>query len=159
MRIAFMTSQVATTARNVTSTGLLGVVEGMDEFNRALLGAITLKRNDLINIKPKETGELGVNIPFTDKRLSSNMVSNMTATLRGMSLDSATSDVVKGMMELEMPDAYMRTFNDTMRIELGTKSMNPLAKAGRFVNILNTATDTVFKQGAFLVVLINNYAL
>ena len=149
MRIAFMTSQVATTARNVTSTGLLGVVEGMDEFNRALLGAITLKRNDLINIKPRETGELGVNIPFTDKRLSSNMVSNMTATLRGMSLDSATSDVVKGMMELEMPDAYMRTFHDTMRIELGTKSMNPLAKAGRFVNILNTATDTVFKQGAF----------
>ena len=148
LRIAFMTSQVATTARNVTSTGLLGAVEGMDEFNRAILAGITLRRNDLINIKPKEAGELGINIGF-GKRLSSNMVSNMTATLRGMSLDSATSSVLKDMMELEMPEAYMRTFHDTMRIELGTKSSNPLAKAGRFANILNTATDTVFKQGAF----------
>ena len=149
LRIAFMTSQVATTARNVTSTGLLGAVEGMDEFNRAILAGVTLRRNDLINIKSRGTGDLGVNIPFTDKRLGSNMVSNMTATLRGMSLDSATSSVLKDMMEQEMPEAYMRTFHDTMRIELGTKSTNPLAKAGRFANILNTATDTVFKQGAF----------
>ena len=168
LRIAFMTSQVATTARNVTSTGLLGAVEGMDEFNRAILAGVPIPsvvasgltavgikttarkaRNDLINIKSRGTGDLGVNIPFTDKRLGSNMVSNMTATLRGMSLDSATSSVLKDMMELEMPEAYMRTFHDTMRIELGTKSSNPLAKAGRFANILNTATDTVFKQGAF----------
>ena len=167
LRIAFMTSQVATTARNVTSTGLLGVVDPMDEMFKAIfagvpipsavasgLTAVGIKttarkaRNEIINIKPKEAGELGINIGF-GKRLSSNMISNMTATLRGMSLDSATSSVLKDMMELEMPEAYMRTFHDTMRIELGTKSMNPLAKAGRFVNILNTATDTVFKQGAF----------
>ena len=167
LRIAFMTSQVATTSRNVTSTGLLGVVDPMDEMFKAIfagvpipsavasgLTAVGIKttarkaRNEIINIKPKEAGELGINIGF-GKRLSSNMISNMTATLRGMSLDSATSSVLKDMMELEMPEAYMRTFHDTMRIELGTKSMNPLAKAGRFVNILNTATDTVFKQGAF----------
>jgi len=127
MRIAFMTSQPATTARNVTSTALLAGVEMLDEFYRGMYKTVTFQ----------EGGGLG------------NTVRNMTATLRGMSIDSATSQVAREMLELEMPDSYARVFHETMRSEMSGQSQSSFAKAGRFVNILNTATDTVFKEAAF----------
>jgi len=127
MRIAFMTSQPATTARNVTSTALLAAVEMSDEFYRGMYRTITRQ----------EGSGLG------------NTVRNMTATLRGMSMDSATAQVAREMLELEMPDSYARTFHETMRSEMSGQSQSAFAKAGRFVNILNTATDTVFKEAAF----------
>ena len=127
MRIAFMTSQPATTARNVTSTALLAAVEMSDEFYRGMYRTITRQ----------EGAGLG------------NTVRNMTATLRGMSMDSATAQVAREMLELEMPDSYARTFHETMRSEMSGQSQSAFAKAGRFVNILNTATDTVFKEAAF----------
>jgi len=127
MRIAFMTSQPATTARNVTSTALLAAVEMSDEFYRGMYRTITRQ----------EGSGLG------------NTVRNMTATLRGMSMDSATAQVAREMLELEMPDSYARTFHETMRSEMSGQSQSAFAKAGRFVNILNTATDTAFKEAAF----------
>jgi hypothetical protein len=127
MRIAFMTSQPATTARNVTSTGLLAAVEISDEFYRGLYRTIT----------GKEGGGIG------------NTVRNMSSTLRGLSMDSATAQVVRGMLQEEMPEAYARTFHDTLRSEVSGQSQTAFAKAGRFVNIFNTATDTVFKEAAF----------
>lgn len=127
MRIAFMTSQPATTARNVTSTAFLAAVEMSDEFYRGMYRTITRQ----------EGSGLG------------NTVRNMTATLRGMSMDSGTAQVAREMLEIEMPDSYARTFHETMRSEMSGQSQSAFAKAGRFVNILNTATDTVFKEAAF----------
>ena len=127
MRIAFMTSQPATTSRNVTSTALLATVEILDEFYRGMYKTV----------RRQEGGGLG------------NTVRNMTATLRGMSMDSGTAQVAREMLEIEMPDSYARTFHETMRSEMSGQSQSAFAKAGRFVNILNTATDTVFKEAAF----------
>ena len=127
MRIAFMTSQPATTARNVTSTALLAGVELSDEFFRGLYRTIT--------------GQSSGGFVNTAK--------NMSATLRGMSMDSATATVVKDMLEEEMPETYSRVFHDTLRAEVLGGSQSSFAKAGRFVNMFNTATDTAFKQAAF----------
>lgn len=127
MRIAFMTSQPATTARNVASTGLLAGVEFSDEFFRGLYRTIT--------------GQQGGGVINTAK--------NMSATIRGMSVDSATSSVIKDMLETEMPETYARVFHDTLRAEVLGGSQSAMAKAGRFVNMFNTATDTAFKQAAF----------
>ena len=131
-RIAFMTSQPATTIRNVTSTVLLAGVDVSDEFFRGLIryGSGAIKEGDLI--------------PEPGKTLK-----RMTATLRGMSWNDAQASVLKNMFEEEMPQTYAAVFNDAMRLELGVASNSNLARAGRAVNVLNTATDTAFKKAMF----------
>lgn len=118
MRIAFMTSQPATTARNVASTGLLGLVDIMDESFRTLF-----------------YGERG-------------SYKNIYSTLKGMTWGEGEASLMKDMLRTEMPEAYQRTFHDTMRMEVATKSNSNFAKVGRVANILNTVTDTAFKQAA-----------
>jgi len=131
-RIAFMTSQPATTIRNVTSTVLLAGVDVSDEFFRGLIryGSGAIKEGDLI--------------PEPGKTLR-----RMTATLRGMSWNDAQASILKDMFEEEMPQTYAAVFNDAMRLELGVASNSNLARWGRAVNVFNTATDTAFKKAMF----------
>jgi len=130
MRVAFMTSQIATTARNVTSTGILTGVDLMDEFYRELGGA----GKDILSGKlPKPRDALR----------------RMTAVLRGLTWNDAQKSILREMFREEMPEAYLTVFNDAMRIELGTGSNSWIAKTGRAVNIANTATDTFFKEAGF----------
>jgi hypothetical protein len=131
MRIAFMTSQPATTARNVTSTGLLAGVEIIDEFYRGMARGIMTTARGEFDYKPGD------------------VLMRMTSTLRGLSFDSVSAKVAREMLEEEMPEAYARTFHDTLRTEVSGQSQSRLAKVGRAVNIVNTATDTVFKEAAF----------
>ena len=49
----------------------------------------------------------------------------------------------------EMPEKSMRLYNQAMRIEVGMESSGVLAKVGRFVNMANTLSDSVFKEGIF----------
>ena len=129
MRVAFMTSQIATTARNVTSTGILTGVDLMDEFYRELGGA-------------------GKDI-LSGKRPKGDASRRMTAVLRGLTWNDAQKSILREMFREEMPEAYLTVFNDAMRVELGTGSNSWLAKTGRAVNIFNTATDTFFKEAGF----------
>jgi hypothetical protein len=131
MRIAFMTSQPATTARNVTSTGLLAGTEIVDEFYRGMARGIMTTARGEFDYKPGD------------------VLMRMTSTLRGLSFDSVSAKVAREMLEEEMPEAYARTFHDTLRTEVSGQSQSRLAKVGRAVNIVNTATDTVFKEAAF----------
>ena len=131
MRIAFMTSQPATTARNVTSTGLLAGTEIVDEFYRGIARGIMTTVRGEFDYRPGD------------------VLMRMTSTLRGISFDSASAKVAREMLEEEMPEAYARTFHDTLRTEVSGQSQSRLAKVGRAVNIVNTATDTVFKEAAF----------
>jgi hypothetical protein len=119
MRIAFMTSQPATTARNVASTGLLAAVDVLDQGFKGLFGG------------------------------DRNTFKNMFSTIRGLSYGNAEASVLKDMLETEMPDSYRRIFHDTMRMEVGTQSNSAFAKTGRLVNMFNTVTDTAFKEAAF----------
>ena len=118
MRIAFMTSQPATTARNVASTGLLGLVDIMDESFRTLF-----------------YGEKG-------------SYKNIYSTLKGMTWGKDEASLLKDMVQTEMPEVYQRTFHDTLRMEVATKSNSRFAKVGRIANLANTATDTAFKEAA-----------
>jgi len=124
MRISFMTSQPATTARNVTSTVILAGVDLVDEFFRGL---------------------------YTGKTFSNpgDVIRNMTSTLRGMTYNQAHARVLKDMFMEEMPETYASVFNDAMRLEVGVGSNSAMAQAGRLVNVVNTATDTFFKEGMF----------
>ena len=124
MRISFMTSQPATTARNVTSTAILAGVDLVDEFFRGL---------------------------YTGKTFSNpgDVIRNMTSTLRGMTYNQAHARVLKDMFMEEMPETYSSVFNDAMRLEVGVGSNSAMAQAGRLVNVVNTATDTFFKEGMF----------
>ena len=124
MRIAFMTSQMATTVRNVTSTGILTGVDIMDEFNRGLI-----------------TGKIVSN--------PGDVLLKMTSTLRGMTWNQAQARALKEIFKGEMPETYTTVFNDAMRLEVGVQSQSYFAKAGRAVNVFNTATDTFFKESMF----------
>ena len=121
-RIAFMTSQPATTARNVASTVLLAGVDILDQSFKALFAGI----------KGDRTAFKGI---FN--------------TIKGLSWGIAESSLMRDMLKKEMPQEYLRTFHDTLRLEVGTKSHSAFAKVGRAVNFMNTATDTVFKEAAF----------
>jgi len=122
MRIAFMTSQPATTARNVASTGLLAVVDVMDESFRSIFRA---GKGERANFK------------------------NIFSVLKGMTYGKSEASLMRDMLQTEMPEVYQRTFHDTLRMEVATKSNSRFAKVGRIVNMANTATDTVFKETAF----------
>ena len=125
MRIAFMTSQLTTTARNATSTGLLAGVDISDEFFRSIIRGVQGK---------------GFN--------SKNVVRRMGATVRGLSSDNSTAEVLREVFLEQMPEDYTKTFYNTLRMEVGTQSTSRMAKTGRMVNFVNTAFDTAFKEGA-----------
>jgi len=122
MRIAFMTSQFTTTARNVTSTVLLAGVDISDELFRGMVRGVQGKKT--------------------------NVLRRMSATVRGMSWDNATAEVFRESFLEQMPEEYTKTFYNTLRMEVGTQSTSRMAKTGRLVNFVNTSFDTAFKEGA-----------
>ena len=49
-----------------------------------------------------------------------------------------------------MPEQSMRLYNQAMRIEVGMESNGAFWQdLGRFVNMANTLSDSVFKEGIF----------
>ena len=128
VRIGFMTSQLATTARNVGfSVARLGV-DASDQVFRTLLTGTARA--------------VGSEIPYTPAR-------NTFTMLRGMSYDKDMALVARTMLQEDLPATYKKLFRDTSRVEVATGSQTFLARASTFVNTLNSATDHVFKQGAF----------
>ena len=127
-RIAYMTSQFATTARNVGfSVARLGVDASDQVFKSLLTGTARA---------------FGADIPKSPAR-------GVFSMLKGMTLDKDMALVARTMLEEDMPAEYKKLFRDTQRVEVATGSDNMLAKSARFVNVLNSATDHVFKQAAF----------
>ena len=128
VRIGFMTSQLATTARNVGfSVARLGVDASDQVFRSILTGTARA---------------FGSDIPHTPAR-------NTFTMLRGMSYDKDMALVARTMLEQDLPAVYKKLFRDTSRVEVATGSQTFLARASTFVNTLNSATDHVFKQAAF----------
>ena len=127
-RIGFMTSQLATTARNTGfSTARLGVDFVDQIFKTALTGTARA---------------FGSDIPYTPAR-------NTFSMLRGMSWNKDMAITAKIMLEEDMPATYKKLFRDAALVEVETGSDSLIARATRFVNIGNTATDHIFKQAAF----------
>ena len=126
MRISFMTSQPATTMRNLTNVGILIGTDMIDQVNKAIYKGIT---GDASQIK--------------------TFIPNMTSVVRGLSFNNTEAKLLRQIMLEEMPEQSMRLYNQAMRIEVGMESNGFLANVGRFVNMANTLSDSVFKEGIF----------
>ena len=127
MRISFMTSQPVTTMRNLRNSGILVATDIVDQTNRALYKGIIEGETQAIR----------------------DFLPNMTAILRGYSFNKAEASVIREILFEEGGEQYKRLFNDSMRVDVGLEGQSIMAKAGRFVNTFNTATDSVLKEGMF----------
>jgi len=125
-RIAFMTSQLGTTAANTaTSTGNL-LIDMSDQFWKNSIG-LALGRN-------------------VDGEVQRRWVSGTLSTLKGMSLNKTEARLFREVFLEEMPEGYSRLFYEATRAEVAAKSSTVLAKVGRGINVLNSAVDSTFKQ-------------
>lgn len=127
MRISFMTSQPVTTMRNLRNSGILVATDIVDQTNKALYKGIF----------------------EGDVKAFKDFIPNTTAILRGYTFNKAEASVLKEILFEEGGEQYKRLFNDAMRVDVGLEGQSIMAKAGRFVNTFNTATDSVLKEGMF----------
>ena len=126
LRVALMTSQPATTVRNMTSTGILIGADMSDQVFKSIFKAA---KGDTTAIR--------------------NIVPDLTAIVRGMTVNKTEAELLRKIMLDEIPEQASRLYNDAMRLEIGMGSNSVLASVGRKVNILNTLSDTVLKEGIF----------
>lgn len=127
MRIAFMTSQPATTMRNLRNAGILLSTDVLDEVNRGLYKGLF----------------------EGDTKAVKDIIPNMTSMLRGFTLNNAEAKILKTIIMDEMPETSRRLYSNAARVEMALEGSSPMAKAGRLVNVFNTATDSVLKEGMF----------
>jgi hypothetical protein len=129
LRIAFMTSQVGTTMANtVTSTGNL-FIDISNQFWKSFANATY----------GRQVGD----------QVQRNWTGGVLSTLRGMSLDRAEARIARNLLEEAYPLEYRNLFFETGRAESAIEGNSGVARVGRFVNTLNSATDSVFKQASF----------
>lgn len=129
IRIAFMTSQIGTTAANVsTSTGNL-LIDMSNQFWKSFANATY----------GRQVGD----------QVQRNWTGGVLSTLRGMSIDRAEARIVRNLFEEAYPVEYRNLFFETGRAEAAIEGNSGFARVGRFVNTLNSATDSVFKQATF----------
>jgi len=129
VRIAFMTSQLGTTAANTMfSTARLGI----DVFEEAT-------RQTLVKGYQFATGN----------KVPRSTLYAATSTLRGMSWNKQDAMLAKEMFARDFPEEYQKIFYDINRAEVSVDSQSLVGKVGSFVNTINSAVDTRFKQAAF----------
>lgn len=129
LRIAFMTSQVGTTMANtVTSIGNL-FIDMSNQFWKSFANATY----------GRQVGD----------QVQRNWTGGTLSTLRGMSLDRAEARIARNLLEEAYPLEYRNLFFETGRAESAIEGNSGVARVGRFVNTLNSATDSVFKQASF----------
>ena len=128
-RIAFMTSQLGTTAANAMfSTARIGI-DVVDEIFR-------------------QTLRTGYTFATTGKIPISNFRA-VTSGLRSMSWNKQDALLIKEMYKRDFPEEYQKIFNDINRAEVSVGSDTTVGKIGSFVNLTNSAVDSRFKQAAF----------
>jgi len=127
MRIAFMTSQPATTMRNLRNSGILLATDVVDEVNRGLYKG--LFQGDVRSVK--------------------DIIPNTTSMLRGFTINNAEAKMLKAIIMDEMPETSRRLYSNAARVEMALEGSSVMAKAGRVVNVFNTAVDSVLKEGMF----------
>ena len=129
VRIAFMTSQLGTTAANTMfSTARVGI-DAVDEIFR-------------------QTLRVGTGL-VTGERVPLSSFHAVTSTIRGMSMGKNDAVLLQGMFQRDLPEEYIRIFKDASRIDMSTDSTTWLGSIGSAVNLLNSAVDSRFKQAAF----------
>ena len=129
VRIAFMTSQLGTTAANTMfSTARVGI-DVVDELFRQTLrtGGFAMR---------------GKAVPISNFHA-------VTSGLRGMTISRENATVLREMFARDLPEEYNRIFHDINRVEMNADINSTVGKVGSAVNFLNSAVDSRFKQAAF----------
>lgn len=126
-RIAFMTSQLGTTAANVVTSTFNLAVDISDNFWK--------------NVARVTYGEK------VGDKVQRRWVSGTLSTLKGMSWNRDDARMFREIVMEEMPENYSRLFYEAARAESAVEGTSRVAKLGRGVNIINASTDAVFKQG------------
>lgn len=129
-RIAFMTSQLGTTAANVATGGYNVVVDMSDAFWKDVLDST-----------------LGTKMP--DGTIQRRWTNRTLSTLKGFTTNRKESEILGAMLMEDAPMKFTELFYETQRVGDLSQSKNFLHRSARFVNTLNMATDAVFKQGSF----------
>ena len=129
VRIAFMTSQLGTTAANTLfSTARLGIDVVDEVFRQTLRTGGAAIRGDKIPI--------------------SNF-NAVTSGIRALTLSKTDAKVLRLMFERDLPEEYRRIFYDINRAEMSANVNSAAGRLGSAVNLLNSAVDSRFKQAAF----------
>ncbi|MAO25153.1 MAG: hypothetical protein CMJ25_30800, partial [Phycisphaerae bacterium] len=130
MRIAFMTSQLGTTAANVVTGVGNTVVDMSDAFWKDVLNST-------------------VGVRGADGQVQRRWTNNTFSVLRGFTVNRVEAEVLGSMLLEDSPTQFTDLFYESQRIGDAVNSKGLTSRAGRFFNTLNMATDAVFKQGSF----------
>mgnify|MGYP003642306401 FL=1 len=129
VRIAFMTSQLGTTAANAM-------------FSTARVGI------DVVDQVFRQTLRVGTGV-VTGERVPLSSFHAVTSTIRGMSINRKDATLLQGMFQRDLPEEYGKIFRDASRIDMAVDTTTRLGRIGNAVNLLNSAVDSRFKQAAF----------
>ena len=126
IRIAFMTSQLGTTAANtITSTGNL-IIDMSDQFWKNVAN-VTLG---------KQAGDT----------VQRRWLGGTLSTIKGLSWNKEDARLFREVFLEEQPEQYSQLFYEASRAEVASESTSRMAGVSRGVNILNSTIDSVFKQ-------------
>ena len=124
-----MTSQVGTTAANVATGTFNTVVDVSDLFWK--------------NVLSSTVGE-----KLADGTVKRRWVGGTLSTLKGMTWGNADSRVLKELLLEEAPIQFKNLFYETTKAMDISGNKGVMTSVARGINILNVATDAVFKEGA-----------
>ena len=128
-RIAFMTSQLGTTAANTITTGGFLAIDMSDQLWKNVFRST-----------------VGVAAP--DGTVKRGWIKGNLSTLKGLTFNRGEADAFAMLMSDELPETYKTLFLDSMRASDVAGGNSYIARASRMANFLNTTTDSLYKQGA-----------
>jgi hypothetical protein len=127
IRIAFMTSQLGTTAANTITSTANVLIDMSDQFWKNVANVTV----------GKQVGD----------KVQRKWIGGTLSTIKGLSLNKGDAKLFKEVFLEEQPEQYSQLFYEAARAETAAESSSRMAKVSRGVNILNSTVDSVFKQG------------
>jgi len=121
-RRAFMTSQPATTMRNNIFGVAMTGIDALDQFNAYMLRSVTGKESAAATLDG--TGDIA----------------------KYLLRDQYVAETAVELLRQDAPELMQKVFMEAAQAETGVVRNTKLAKAGTFVNTLNTMSDHIFKR-------------
>ena len=121
-RRAFMTSQPATTMRNNIFGVAMTGIDVLDQFNTYMIRSVTGKDSAAATLEG--AGDIA----------------------KYLLKDQYVADTAIELLRQDAPELMQKVFRDAATAEAGVVRNTKLAKAGTFVNTLNTMSDHIFKK-------------
>ena len=121
-RRAFMTSQPATTMRNNIFGVAMTGIDMMDQFNTTMIRAVTGKES------------------------AAATLDGSADIAKYLLRDQYVAETAVELLRQDSPELIQKVFMEAAQAEAGVVRDTKLAKAGAFVNTLNTMSDHIFKK-------------